>query len=107
MARNNVGIMPLHAASLGGHAAMGKLLLDQGAQIDAKDTYWTALHNASRGGHAEFVRPRPPPGPLLPAIFERACVWLNCGSGSGRAPQPAQRRCEFTAQRRSEHTALY
>ena len=30
-------------------------MLDSGAEIDAKDTYWTALHNASRGGHAEFV----------------------------------------------------
>ena len=30
MARNNVGIMPLHAASLGGHAAMGRLLLENG-----------------------------------------------------------------------------
>lgn len=38
MARNNVGIMPLHAASLGGHTAMGRLLLDSGAEIDAKDT---------------------------------------------------------------------
>ncbi|KAJ1488067.1 ankyrin repeat-containing domain protein [Baffinella frigidus] len=64
MARNNVGIMPLHAASLGGaappqtpsgHAAMGKLLLDKGATIDTKDTYWTALHNGARGGHADFV----------------------------------------------------
>ena len=72
MARNNVGIMPLHAASLGGHAAMGKLLLDQGAQIDAKDTYWTALHNASRGGHAEFVRPRRPGRCSLPFSRERA-----------------------------------
>jgi len=34
---------------------VGKLLLDSGADIDAKDTYWTALHNASRGGHADFV----------------------------------------------------
>ena len=34
---------------------MGRLLLNSGAEIDAKDTYWTALHNASRGGHAEFV----------------------------------------------------
>ena len=25
-----------------------QLLLDSGAEIDAKDTYWTALHNASR-----------------------------------------------------------
>jgi ankyrin repeat protein len=77
MARNNVGIMPIHAASLGGHTPMGKLLLENGApprtrsppphaptpgpplragtEIDAKDTYWTALHNASRGGHASFV----------------------------------------------------
>jgi ankyrin repeat protein len=38
MARNNVGIMPLHAASLGGHTAIGRLLLDRGAEIDAKDT---------------------------------------------------------------------
>ncbi len=36
MARNNVGIMPLHAASLGGHADMGKLLLENGTEIDAK-----------------------------------------------------------------------
>jgi hypothetical protein len=30
MARNNVGIMPIHAASLGGHTSMGKLLLENG-----------------------------------------------------------------------------
>lgn len=36
MAVNNVGIMPLHAASLGGHAEMGRLLLENGTEVDAK-----------------------------------------------------------------------
>lgn len=30
-------------------------IFGSGTEIDAKDTYWTALHNASRGGHADFV----------------------------------------------------
>ena len=33
MARNNVGIMPIHAASLGGHTSMGKLLLENGLNV--------------------------------------------------------------------------
>jgi ankyrin repeat protein len=46
--------MPLHIACGYGHAEVSLVLLDHGAEIDAKDKNGgTPLHDASYNGHAE------------------------------------------------------
>jgi hypothetical protein len=47
----------LIVAALNGHFAICRLLLDKGAQLEAKDSDgWTPLHYAAWNGHVEFVR---------------------------------------------------
>jgi len=51
------GLTCLHAASENGHLAICRLLLDKGAQVEAKDrSGWTPLHYAAYKGHVEIVR---------------------------------------------------
>ena len=48
---------PLHSAAESDHVEMVKLLLDSGAQVDARDTYSeTPLHYAAREGAVESAR---------------------------------------------------
>ena len=47
----------LQNASDNGHLAICRLLLDKGAQVEAKDRYdWTPLHLAANRGLVEIVR---------------------------------------------------
>jgi len=47
----------LMEAALNGHLAICRLLVDKGAQLEAKDTDgWTPLHRAACQGHVEIVR---------------------------------------------------
>ena len=47
----------LHAAAYTGHLAICRLLLDKGAQLEAKSSGgWTPLHWAAYQGHVEIVR---------------------------------------------------
>jgi len=46
-----------HTAAMNGHLAICRLLLDKGAQLEAKDSVgWTPLHWAASQGHIEIVR---------------------------------------------------
>ncbi|TRY62668.1 hypothetical protein TCAL_04635 [Tigriopus californicus] len=50
------GWTPLHGAAQGGHPEMVKLLLSNGAKVDAlTDTDYTPLHLAASGGHEPIV----------------------------------------------------
>ena len=47
----------LHVAAYIGHLAICRLLIDKGAQLEAKDwNGWTPLHLAALRGHVEIVR---------------------------------------------------
>jgi ankyrin repeat protein len=46
---------PLHYAAERGNRELVKLLVDAGAEVDAKDWYGTLLHLAIKGGHRETV----------------------------------------------------
>ena len=47
----------LHTAARDGHLSICRLLIDKGAQLEAKDMYgWTPLHRAALRGHFEIVR---------------------------------------------------
>jgi ankyrin repeat protein len=48
---------PLHDASRRGNIDEMKLLIDAGADVNAKDKYeWTPLHCASRYGHTDAIK---------------------------------------------------
>ena len=47
---------PLEAASRGGHVDVARLLLDNGADVNACDIYQTPLFRASSRGHLKFVQ---------------------------------------------------
>jgi|ThiBio_1000_plan_1041568.scaffolds.fasta_scaffold06313_4 ankyrin repeat protein len=57
-ARAERGHTPLHAAALEGHAEVVGLLIDAGADVNARTsgTKTTPLHSAAGGGHAEVAR---------------------------------------------------
>eukprot|EP00742_Colponemidia_sp_Colp-10_P017635 GILJ01020295.1.p1 GENE.GILJ01020295.1~~GILJ01020295.1.p1 ORF type:complete len:211 (-),score=22.86 GILJ01020295.1:34-666(-) len=50
------GRIPLHFAAEGNHAALIKLLISHGANIQAKDSYgWSPLHSAAAYGRVEAI----------------------------------------------------
>src|SRR5688500_13909067 len=51
------GTTPVHLAASIGNVALVKVLLDAGAQIDARDiAHYTPLHQAARSGRSEAVK---------------------------------------------------
>ena len=55
-AQNRAGQTPLHMAAGGGHSAVVQLLLESGADVNAKDRRdQTALDLAQKAGHDEIV----------------------------------------------------
>jgi len=46
----------LHIAAENGHVALSKVLLEEGAKINARNCAYTAVYYAARGGHKEVVR---------------------------------------------------
>ena len=51
------GRTPLDLAAEKGHFEVAKLLIEKGADVDAKDNYdWTPLHYALRNGHLEVAK---------------------------------------------------
>ena len=51
------GMTCLMMAAANGHLAICRLLIDKGAQVEAKDSIgWTPLHLAALRGHVEIVR---------------------------------------------------
>ena len=51
------GMTCLQTAAQNGHLSICRLLIDKGAQVEAKDnTDWTPLHWAANAGHVEIVR---------------------------------------------------
>jgi ankyrin repeat protein len=56
-ARTSLSRTPLHLASMRGHQAVVKLLISEGADIDAVDTYLnTPIHYSSQFGHVECTK---------------------------------------------------
>ena len=52
----NGGVTPLHGAAVGGHKETVKLLIANGADVNAKDVIGqTPLLSAAGGGHKEIV----------------------------------------------------
>ncbi|KFY30111.1 hypothetical protein V494_08258 [Pseudogymnoascus sp. VKM F-4513 (FW-928)] len=55
--KNRDGQTPLHEAAIGGHESIVKLLLEKGADAEAKDgNGQTALYEAAEGGHEAVVQ---------------------------------------------------
>lgn len=55
--KDSLGYTPLHWASLDGNVAVAKLLIDRGANVNARSaSAYTPLHNAARGGHREIIK---------------------------------------------------
>lgn len=51
------GLTALHHAARKGHTGITPLLLDEGADIEAKDAHgFTPLHHACDGGHEEAAK---------------------------------------------------
>lgn len=51
------GMTPLHMAAVRCHERVGRLLIDNGADVNAtKGDGWTPLHHASQNGHEVMVR---------------------------------------------------
>ena len=75
---------PLRAASLGGHAAAVRLLLDYGVDVTTKgDDGLTTLHVASLGGHVEVVRILLEHGLDATSQSEGGITPLHTASGGG------------------------
>ena len=52
----NVGSTPLHWAAKKGHKEIAELLIEKGADLNAKQNLgWTPLHNAASSGHKEIA----------------------------------------------------
>ena len=51
------GFSPLHGASIYGHVDSARILIDHGANVNARDdVYWTPLHFASLWGHVRVAQ---------------------------------------------------
>jgi len=56
VAANPMRIQPLHAAAAGRHGDVAGLLIDAGAEVNAKQNHgWTPLHSAAANGDGELV----------------------------------------------------
>jgi uncharacterized protein len=56
VAENPMRIQPLHAAAAGRHNDIAVLLIDAGAEVNAKQSHgWTPLHSAAANGDGELV----------------------------------------------------
>jgi len=56
VAENPMRIQPLHAAAAGRHGDVAGLLIDAGAEVNAKQNHgWTPLHSAAANGDGELV----------------------------------------------------
>ncbi len=56
VAENPMRIQPLHAAAAGRHGDVAGLLIDAGAEVNAKQSHgWTPLHSAAANGDGELV----------------------------------------------------
>ena len=56
VADNPMRIQPLHAAAAGRHGDVAGLLIDAGAEVNARQSHgWTPLHSAAANGDGELV----------------------------------------------------
>ncbi|MCZ8511288.1 ankyrin repeat domain-containing protein [Paenibacillus filicis] len=55
--QNAMRVAPLHSAAAGRHAALARMLIEHGADVNARQQAgWTPLHSAAHNGQAELVR---------------------------------------------------
>eukprot|EP01035_Chromulina_nebulosa_P069312 gene69312-biopygen15067 len=83
---HKTGSTALHWAAGYGHAVTVTLLLDRGADIEAKDENgWTALHDAAGNGHAATVTLLLDRGADIEAKNEDGSTTLHDAAGNGHA----------------------
>jgi ankyrin repeat protein len=55
--KNSMQVMPLHSAVAGQHLEIARLLIDQGADVNARQSDgFTALHGAAQNGQIEMIQ---------------------------------------------------
>jgi ankyrin repeat protein len=53
---NDFAVLPLHSAVAGGHGDVAALLIEAGADVNARQRHgWTPLHGAAQNGAIETV----------------------------------------------------
>ena len=83
--RNKYRQTPLHLAATGGHIEIVRLLLEKGADINARDIKGTPLHWAASRGHLEVVRWLVENGADINARDEDGRTALHWATGNDRS----------------------
>jgi len=101
----------LHTATMNGHLAICRLLIDKGAQLEAKDdSGWTPLHWAANRGHVEIVRLLCDCGADIESHTNDGCRPLHWAAKYGRFSVVKElievRNAEINARDDRGHTAL-
>jgi ankyrin repeat protein len=73
--RDKWGWMPLHVASRFGHLEVSRVLVDHGANVNARIDHWTPMHLSAGNGHLGTVR-----------LFLECGADVHAVNGEGQTP---------------------